>query len=151
MRCLPLVPALVALCGCTSTGQSIGPDAQSQLLGGKTITYTERASPDFAAITPGRTLIPLFIGIIPAHAEGNEIVRKYNIPDPKLAIESSLLALMIQNFKVRVVEPPIKIAGEEADTLSRLKGGPSRLLLDVKSKHWFFAQIGLFRPNDYRV
>jgi hypothetical protein len=120
----------------------------SQALQGKAIVRTEYATPDFAAMTPGKAAFAI-LGAALMISEGNSIVKDNEIPDPAVVISKDLAKRLESARSVKIVEKPVSAKADDVSALVA-SGQVGDYVLDVKTLNWMF---GYYPTNwsGYRV
>jgi hypothetical protein len=141
--------ALLALACCESTG---GTSEEISKLRGSQVSTTQRASPTLSAQTPGISLIPIIpVAGAVARQWGDELTKANDIRDPRQRIQENLLAILTAQIGARPVEAPIALRDDEPQDQILNAPPQNGYILDLETKHWYFAAFGLFNSNKYRV
>lgn len=145
---LSLVASLL-LTGCVSTNIAPLPADSTAGMAGKTLAYSTRKLPDFAAVTAGKAGFGMIGGAAMISA-GNGIVKENQIEDPANFIRGELATALATSYNLRVIEIPDAIA--EGSDVTKLAAAHKQadVLLDVQTVNWSFAYFPT-DWNSYRV
>lgn len=141
MRVRIIVCALVVLCGCASEPKA--PPVTNAYAGVPLATFTH-GKPDFAAITWSRVMMSggATAGL-ESVAEGNDLVKEFEVEDPALTIAASLDASLSATLHV-IAAPPMRT------DLFQVPPGAKGLVLDVLTENWAFSYLPA-DPAQYQV
>ena len=147
---LSILALLLTACGNTSSNRYPA-DARKSLFDGRSFAITQRPSPQFAIVTLGRALTPLFLGMPGAHEEGQSVVTAFNIPDPKQYIGAKLIEALVVRAGAKIGQDRVDIVdAAQAESLIKAEKRTD-YVLDLETRHWFISTLGLFNPTHYRV
>ncbi len=136
--------AFFLLSGCVTVNHKPMTKESSERLQSKTVTVTRYATADFGAMTPGKAALGL-IGAAAMISEGNEIIKKNDIPDPAVGIGDQLLRVAQAKRSIVVVQPKAGAAATSDDIAALLTAYPGAdYILDVKTINWM---IGYYPTN----
>jgi len=141
MRILTIACAVAVLCGCANEPKA--PPVTGAYAGLPLAVFTH-GKPDFAAITWSRVMMNGGVAAgLESVAEGNDIVKEFEVDDPALAIAASLETSLSASLRV--------IAGAPVRTdLFQVQPGAKGLVLDVLSENWAFSYLPA-DPAQYQV
>ena len=134
----------LALAGCVSVENIPMSAGTADALKGREISLSERAKPDFGAMTAGRmaggALFGAIGGAVAGNAmvsAGNEIVQQNGIQDPAEQIGAALSGALGAKFGARPNAPRTQLSTDEATEARNAQG--SDLVLDVRTINWGFV------------
>lgn len=134
----------LALTACVSVEHIQMTASTADSLKGREISVSERARPDFGAMTAGKmaggALFGALGGAVAGSAmvsAGNEIVQQNNLEDPAERIGSALSAALAAKFGARTNAPRTALSTDEAAETA--KRASSDLVLDVRTINWGFV------------
>jgi hypothetical protein len=149
LRYLMVAAAAVALTGCVSTKNVPLETKQIATLQGGTMTVSQRAKPDFSAMTAGKATFGL-IGAAAMISAGNKIVADNAIEDPANYIAQKLAADLAGAHALNVVDTGgVQADGGDVKKLAA-QYAKADLLLDVQTVNWSFVYFPT-DWNNYRV
>lgn len=128
--------AAVVLSGCVSAPtKSLDAGAALQ---GKQVVVTEYATPDFAAMTPGKAVFGVF-GAMAMISAGNELVKSEHIQDPAIEISEHLASDLAAKHSASVLPSSHHLAADDNPaTLVKTYPGAD-VILDVKTVNWMYS------------
>jgi len=141
-KCAYVLLAL-SLGGCASTKSVQAPPDAVNSLQSSSLTIVTHAKPSFIAMTPGKGALGM-LGAIAAITDGNQLVEKYQLPDPALAVTAKLKPVLMDKFgssgsKI-IADTDEKIT---SDTALAGAAGKSGVVLDVVTVGWGFSYFPL--------
>lgn len=139
----------VLVCGCVSTRTVPVDVAATSHFQGKTITSSQRAVPDFSAMTAGKAMFGM-IGAVGMITAGNAIIRDNQVEDPANYISIRLIADQSQKHSMTLVDNSGTLVADESPAKLAAQYAASNYLLDIRTINWSF---GYFPTdwNSYRV
>jgi len=140
---LALVAVLTSISGCTTLESRAISGKAVEDISQKTVAYTSRAKPDFAAMTPGKAMFGL-IGSAMMIAEGNQLVADNNLPDPANVISDSLVGELEGGFGAKRA-PAVKVTGDDVAQIAAAAQGTARYVVDTQTIQWIVAYF----PSDF--
>ncbi len=138
---------ILTLGGCATKTVLLTPSIGSAYRG-KSITYTVREVPDFSAMTAGKGMFGA-IGSVAMVSKGNKIIQKNEVPDPAIAIATSLVNDLATKYELTVKRPNKKTESKNAEEIA-FNYRDSDLVLDVQTFNWGFVYLPL-DWNNYRI
>jgi hypothetical protein len=134
---LVVVAAMTA--GCVSVQQIPMSAASLEAVKGKELALTERAKPDFSAMTPARGAFGM-IGAAVTISEGNKLIKENRIEDPAVYIGRTLAADLQGRHNTRLSPKGAPIASDDVTDLVKNASGTD-LVLDVRTINWSFVHF----------
>ena len=142
------VGCLLSLTACVSTRTTGVSNDSASAMHGKSMAISQRAKPDFSAMTAGKAMFAM-VGAFAMISAGNKIVADNNIEDPGPFVADQLRQAFENKYGL------VAAAGTAplADTMDTRKlaslYAAGDFVLDVQTVNWSF----LYRPNltHYRV
>ena len=125
--------ALILAPAAQAAKKAIGAD-NAAALGGQTIVLTERALPDFAAMTPAKAQAGI-AGAFMMTGVGNGIVRDNHIEDPAVLMGADLVQALAAARGATVVEAPVAVKGQSPKDIA-VAAGEAKYVLDVATIYW---------------
>lgn len=123
--------------GCVSVEQVPMSASSSEAIKGKELALTERAKPDFSAMTPSRGAFGM-IGAAVTISEGNKLIKEHGVEDPAVYIGRTLAADLQGRYNTRLSPKGAPIASDEVSDLVKNAPGTD-LVLDVRTINWSFV------------
>jgi hypothetical protein len=142
------VGCFLILGACVSTRTTGVSNDSASTMHGKSIAISQRAKPDFSAMTAGKAMFGL-VGAVAMICAGNKIVVDNNIEDPAPFIADQLRQALENKYDLVTVA----LTAPLADTMDTGKlaslYAAGDFVLDVQTANWSF----LYRPDltHYRV
>lgn len=130
--------AAVFVTGCVST-KTIPMDTASVVASQpQTVTVSQRATPDFAAMTATRGALGVF-GAAAMVSEGNKLIEAKQVRDPAGYIGNAIAETLASQMELRQVD--LGVVGTETRKASELAQEYSQadLLVDVETVNWNFS------------
>ena len=133
---------VISVVGCASVSHIKNQSLGSADLRNQSIGLTARKSPDFTAMTTGKTMIPL--GYLLAKEAGRGLVSEQGVQDPKLIITSALSRALEERYNVKVIRPEIETSSDDPGSVSDQFSNNIAYVLDVRTTNWYFAPINVW-------
>jgi len=124
--------ALIVLCGCAGEPKTPPP---TTAYAGKPLAVFTHSAPDFAAITWTRTMMNAgVVAGLDSVAEGNDLVRDFEVQDPSVATADLLGGSLSESLKT-ALRAPVRT------DLSTIPPNGDGLVLDVATDSWMFSYL----------